>query len=73
MRSPEKEKRRYSLESLLAQCDAAAPFPECLKVWMDAQATGKEAWATGSDRDRLSADAGKEPRVTGTQTHDPKI
>lgn len=53
MRSPVRTDRRYSLESLLAECDAAAPFPECLRGWLDAPAKGDEAWALGIDQNQL--------------------
>ncbi len=36
--------KKYSLEELLAQCDAKAPMPKDVKEWQDNRATGKEVW-----------------------------
>ena len=36
---------KYTLDSLLAQCDASAPAPEDqLAAWNDAPPVGREAW-----------------------------
>ena len=37
-------KRRYSLEELLAQCDAKAAPPAEMALWEAARPIGQEAW-----------------------------
>ncbi len=36
--------KKYSLDELLAQCDAKAPLPKDVKEWQDSRATGNEVW-----------------------------
>jgi antitoxin component of MazEF toxin-antitoxin module len=42
-RQPGPRKSRYSLEELMAQCDANAPLSAEDRAWMDAPAIGREA------------------------------
>ena len=36
--------KKYSLDELLAQCDAKAPLPKEASEWLDAPAVGNEIW-----------------------------
>ena len=36
--------KKYSLDELLAQCDAKAPLPKEVKEWLDSPPTGSEVW-----------------------------
>lgn len=36
--------KKYSLNELLAQCDAKAPLPKEAKEWLDSPSTGNEVW-----------------------------
>ena len=36
--------KKYSLDELLAQCDAKAPLPKEVKEWLDSPPTGNEVW-----------------------------
>jgi antitoxin ChpS len=38
-------KGRYSLSGLMAQCDQNAPLSAEDRAWLDAPATGREAWS----------------------------
>ena len=37
-------RRKYSLDELVAQCDAKAPFPEDMAAWGEVKPVGREAW-----------------------------
>lgn len=41
---PLKERPRYSLDELLAQCDESSELPEELKAWDEAKPVGNEIW-----------------------------
>jgi antitoxin ChpS len=38
----EPQKKRYTLDELLAQCDANAPINETAREWLDAPLVGRE-------------------------------
>lgn len=41
---PLREKPKYTLDDLLAQCDDQAPMPEELQEWDQLPSKGKEEW-----------------------------
>ena len=38
------KKRKYTLDDLIAQCDASAPKPADIELWDAAEPVGREAW-----------------------------
>ena len=41
--TPKKNKPKYTLKELLAQCDLKAPMPEAVKEWEEVQPAGRES------------------------------
>ena len=42
--TPKKNRPKYTLKELLAQCDLDAPMPEATKEWDEVKPVGRESW-----------------------------